>query len=408
MIDSLNQINHDYLEIDAFNGNLSHSNQSSFTRLIDSLNTIETSNLTYEPWLTVLIAIVAGLMSSITIIGNVLVITAFIIDKNLRKYSNYFILNLSVADLLIGILIPPYAPFMLNNRLWKFGKVACTLWLVFDYVVGSASVLCIVVISLDRYLLVSRGLTYVSSQRISKALFIIITVWSIAFFNYAPAIVFWEIISKEQTVKEGECQVAFHDNLVYLTATACVEFFAPLISICGLNLAVYLNIRKRSRGLIRTENPLLNLEKSINAKKKKQNVIQHTETKQNFKSGQEMTAKKIVNSASSSGSCSSDDSPKTEKNKNESNFLINDNKENLNADIQNTKSKSLVSLALESNHAACTSILVGTKSATSPYSPYLKPKRNSSNRNLSKDKKAARSLFILVFAFVFCWVIFVK
>ena len=116
-------------------------------------NLLDEDNLTFAPWLTILIACVATLMSSMTIIGNTLVITAFIIDKNLRKYSNYFILNLSIADLLIGILIPPYAPFLLYKRNWRLGKAACTLWLVLDYVVGSASVLCIVVISLDRYVM---------------------------------------------------------------------------------------------------------------------------------------------------------------------------------------------------------------------------------------------------------------
>lgn len=209
--------------------------------LVSSL--LHRSNLTYDPWLTLVIIIVATLMSLTTIIGNVLVITAFIIEKSLRKYSNYFILNLSIADLLIGILIPPYAPFLLFQRNWRLGKTACTVWLVLDYVVGSASVLCIVVISLDRYLLVSRGLDYVAKQKVYRAILIMITVWVIAFLNYAPAIIFWEMISGVQTVKDGECQVAFHDNLYYLTATACVEFFAPLISICGLNLAVYLNIK---------------------------------------------------------------------------------------------------------------------------------------------------------------------
>ncbi len=56
-------------------------------------------------YLTLAVALIAGLMSFCTIVGNVLVITAFIIDKNLRKYSNYFILNLSFADLLIGELL---------------------------------------------------------------------------------------------------------------------------------------------------------------------------------------------------------------------------------------------------------------------------------------------------------------
>lgn len=118
--------------------------------VLDVASFFDSSNLTYPPWLSLLILIIATLMSLTTIIGNVLVITAFIVEKSLRKYSNYFILNLSIADLLIGILIPPYAPFLLLKRNWRIGRAACTVWLVLDYVVGSASVLCIVVISLDR------------------------------------------------------------------------------------------------------------------------------------------------------------------------------------------------------------------------------------------------------------------
>jgi len=118
--------------------------------VVDAGATNNNLNLTFSPPLTVVIAIIAGLMSTMTIVGNVFVITAFIIEKSLRKYSNYFILNLSIADLLIGILIPPYTPFLLQNYHWRWGRVACTVWLVLDYVVGSASVLCIVVISMDR------------------------------------------------------------------------------------------------------------------------------------------------------------------------------------------------------------------------------------------------------------------
>jgi hypothetical protein len=192
-----------------FGDNSSDSSSTLLKKVLDdSRNDLfNTDNLTFSPVLTVIIACIASLMSLVTIVGNVFVITAFIIEKSLRKYSNYFILNLSIADLLIGLLIPPYAPFLLYKRHWKIGRVACTIWLIFDYVVGSASVLCIVVISLDRYLLVSRGLTYVSGQKISKAICIMVTVWAIAFINYAPAIVFWEFISGRRTVQDGECQV---------------------------------------------------------------------------------------------------------------------------------------------------------------------------------------------------------
>ena len=45
-----------------------------------------------------------GLMTLLTIFGNSLVIIAFLRVPSIRTYSNYFILNLSIADLLIGLI----------------------------------------------------------------------------------------------------------------------------------------------------------------------------------------------------------------------------------------------------------------------------------------------------------------
>ncbi|CAF5055713.1 unnamed protein product [Rotaria magnacalcarata] len=43
-------------------------------------------------------------MAFLTVSGNSLVIIAFICEPTIRTYSNYFILNLSIADLLIGLI----------------------------------------------------------------------------------------------------------------------------------------------------------------------------------------------------------------------------------------------------------------------------------------------------------------
>ena len=43
-------------------------------------------------------------MAFLTVAGNFLVILAFICEPTIRTYSNYFILNLSIADLLIGLI----------------------------------------------------------------------------------------------------------------------------------------------------------------------------------------------------------------------------------------------------------------------------------------------------------------
>ena len=37
-----------------------------------------------------------------TIVGNALVILAFVVEKSLRTHGNFFFLNLAIADLLVG------------------------------------------------------------------------------------------------------------------------------------------------------------------------------------------------------------------------------------------------------------------------------------------------------------------
>ncbi|NXQ58901.1 HRH3 protein, partial [Anthoscopus minutus] len=200
-----------------------------------------------------LLAALMGLLVLATVLGNALVILAFVVDRSLRTQGNFFFLNLAVADLLVGgFCIPLYIPYVLTGE-WRLGRGLCKLWLVVDYLVCTASVFNIVLISFDRFLCVTRAVSYRAQQGMTrKAVLKMMTVWIAAFLLYGPAILSWEHIAQKSILPEGECHAEFFYNWYFLMIASTVEFFTPFITVTYFNLSIYLNIRKRT--LLRNEN----------------------------------------------------------------------------------------------------------------------------------------------------------
>ena len=92
--------------------------------------------------LTVLLGIILFTITIWTIVGNTLVIVAFIIDKQVRQggMSNYLIINLAISDLLLGIAVLPFSASYTTFGIWVFGKFLCEIWLVIDVLCSTASI----------------------------------------------------------------------------------------------------------------------------------------------------------------------------------------------------------------------------------------------------------------------------
>uniref|UniRef100_A0A8C3NYL3 Muscarinic acetylcholine receptor n=1 Tax=Cyanoderma ruficeps TaxID=181631 RepID=A0A8C3NYL3_9PASS len=146
-----------------------------------------------------LLAALMGLLVLATVLGNALVILAFVVDRSLRTQGNFFFLNLAVADLLVGgFCIPLYIPYVLTGE-WRLGRGLCKLWLVVDYLVCTASVFNIVLISFDRFICVTRAVSYRAQQGMTRnAVLKMMTVWIAAFLLYGPAILSWEHIAQKR------------------------------------------------------------------------------------------------------------------------------------------------------------------------------------------------------------------
>ncbi|XP_068433847.1 muscarinic acetylcholine receptor M5b isoform X2 [Clinocottus analis] len=104
----------------------------------------------HNVWEVIAIATVSGIVSLITIVGNVLVLLSFKVNSQLKTVNNYYLLSLAFADLIIGVLsMNLYTTYILMGY-WSLGNLACDLWLAVDYVASNASVMNLLVISFDR------------------------------------------------------------------------------------------------------------------------------------------------------------------------------------------------------------------------------------------------------------------
>lgn len=79
-------------------------------------------------------SILICLIGILGLIGNFIVTIVYLFDKNLRSYTSYFFVNLSITDVLIVIIGLPVALLdIINEGEWILGKFVCKILNFFQY-----------------------------------------------------------------------------------------------------------------------------------------------------------------------------------------------------------------------------------------------------------------------------------
>ncbi|XP_072229043.1 muscarinic acetylcholine receptor M1-like [Leuresthes tenuis] len=198
-------------------------------------------------WQVIIITFLTGTLSLVTVVGNILVLVSFKINKALKTVNNYYLLSLAFADLTIGTLsMNLYTTYIIMNQ-WALGPMMCDLWLATDYVASNASVMNLLVISFDRYFSVTRPLTYRAKRTTKRAMVMIGLAWSISFILWAPAILFWQYVVGERTVQPDECYIQFLSEPIITFCTAIAAFYLPMTIMAILFWKIYQETEKRAK-----------------------------------------------------------------------------------------------------------------------------------------------------------------
>ncbi|XP_064601050.1 gastrin/cholecystokinin type B receptor-like [Liolophura sinensis] len=193
---------------------LQDANPSSMVNLSHPQTTLPTARDTPHPPLYILVitTVVCVFEFVIGIIGNLLVAVVIWKNKDMRNSTNFFLLNLSVADLLVIVVCMPSAVMELHARdYWYLGEFMCfgllpnsagvqlkgslvdsysfaesKLVPFLEHSVAHASALTILVISYERYFAICQPLKAQYICTVSRTLKLIAAVWLISLSASVP------------------------------------------------------------------------------------------------------------------------------------------------------------------------------------------------------------------------------
>ncbi|UXI15157.1 hypothetical protein NH340_JMT01100 [Sarcoptes scabiei] len=190
--------------------------------------------------LRVTLIVLLSLMIVCTIVGNILVCLSVILVRKLRHPSNYLLVSLAISDLCVAVLVMPLALQYELTQSWKLSNAICDLWVSFDVTCCTSSILNLCTISIDRYLAITKPLTYGVRRTTNRILSFIVLVWiASCLISIPPVLIFG---NEHGSMKQPRCEVS--QNLGYQLYATLGAFYIPLLVMIVMYYKIYVAAKK--------------------------------------------------------------------------------------------------------------------------------------------------------------------
>nr|P51144.1 RecName: Full=Substance-K receptor; Short=SKR; AltName: Full=NK-2 receptor; Short=NK-2R; AltName: Full=Neurokinin A receptor; AltName: Full=Tachykinin receptor 2 [Mesocricetus auratus]pir/I57957/ neurokinin 2 receptor - hamster [Cricetinae gen. sp.]AAC60680.1 neurokinin A receptor [Cricetinae] len=179
----------------------------------------------------------------VAVTGNATVIWIILAHERMRTVTNYFIINLALADLCMAAFNATFNFVYASHNIWYFGRAFCYFQNLFPITAMFVSIYSMTAIAADRYMAIVHPFQPRLSAPITKAT--IAGIWLVALALASPQC-FYSTITVDQGATK--CVVAWpNDNggkmlLLYHLVVFVLVYFLPLVvmfvaySVIGLTL----------------------------------------------------------------------------------------------------------------------------------------------------------------------------
>ncbi|XP_078055150.1 dopamine receptor D2a isoform X1 [Mustelus asterias] len=187
-------------------------------------------------------AMLLTLLIFVIVFGNVLVCIAVSREKALQTTTNYLIVSLAVADLLVATLVMPWVVYVEVVGEWRFSRIHCDIFVTLDVMMCTASILNLCAISIDRYTAVAMPMLYNTRYSSKRRVTVMISiVWALSFAISCPLLFG---LNDSDTRDDAICTIINPDFVVY---SSIFSFYIPFIVTLLVYVQIYVVLRKRRK-----------------------------------------------------------------------------------------------------------------------------------------------------------------
>nr|XP_023024593.1 octopamine receptor beta-3R-like [Leptinotarsa decemlineata] len=215
-------------------------------------------------WTDLLVLIVKGCIFGIIIIsavlGNALVIISVHRHRKLRVITNYYVVSLAMADMLVALCAMTFnASVELTNGKWLFGYFMCDVYNSLDVYFSTASILHLCCISVDRYYAIVRPLEYPITMTHKTVSFMLANVWSLpAVISFTPIFLGWYTTDDHKQYRLSHPDVCiFVVNEYYAVISSSISFWIPGIVMVTMYCRIYKEAVRQRKALSRTSSNII-------------------------------------------------------------------------------------------------------------------------------------------------------
>ncbi|KAH8382084.1 hypothetical protein KR009_001747 [Drosophila setifemur] len=208
---------------------------------------------------------VIGFIILAAILGNMLVIVSVMRHRKLRIITNYFVVSLAVADMLVALCAMTFNASVMISGKWMFGSVMCDMWNSFDVYFSTASIMHLCCISVDRYYAIVQPLDYPLIMTQRRVFIMLLMVWlSPALLSFLPICTGWYTTAENYKYLKSNPHICeFKVNKAYAIVSSSMSFWIPGIVMLSMYYRIYQEADRQERLVYRSKVAALLLEKHL-------------------------------------------------------------------------------------------------------------------------------------------------